>query len=224
SLRRAPPRAHRTKPLFDRAARGVSRRMGSCRRQTRRIARRTGVADHSSRTTESGLRARCIERLQQRIRFMGARDRGSPVEYEKGDAADADLACLAVLGKHFTAFLIGGEHRLRFLERKTGFPGDARELLPTADVAAVDEVCAEQALDQIVARPRLTPLLRPRDQAMRIERVRLPDNPIELERDPHLLANLLDAGINATGARLAAEFRFEICSARYACARDVRIE
>src|SRR5213593_2665914 len=132
---------------------------------------------------------------------MGARDRRSPVEYEKRHAADADLACLAVLGKDFATFLIGGEHCLRFLEWKTGFPGDARKLVPIADVAAVDEVCAEQALDQIVAGARIAPLLRPSDQAMRIERVRLSDNTIEIERYAGLRAGLFDAGVNFAGTR-----------------------
>jgi hypothetical protein len=71
-------------------------------------------------------------------------------------------------------------------------PRDVR-VVPIADRPSFEEEGAEQPFDQ---RPGITLLLRPRDEPMRIERVRLHDDAVERERNADRFAGVRDASVD----------------------------
>src|SRR6185369_15593837 len=107
---------------------------------------------------------------------------------------------------------------------EAGGAGRAHQLLAVAQKAAVDEISAEQALDQRAYRVEVALRLRPGDQPVRLERVRLHDDSLERERYADLGAYRAYPRIDFGGAIGAAELGRKIAGARHTARRHVRIE
>jgi hypothetical protein len=101
------------------------------------------------------------------------------------------------------------------------FARDGRQHRAVADETSLEEIRAEQPLDQFFG---IAACLRPRDQPMGVERVRLPVDPVEREIDADRFARGAHARVDPVRAFPPAKFRFEIRTAVDALAGQVRIE
>src|SRR6202030_885368 len=96
-----------------------------------------------------------------------------------------------------------------------------QERLDLGEIGAFAEAEREYFFDD--SRPRAV-CSRQADQAVRVERVRLPRNLLEMEFDAFLAAEPRQALVRGADALVAAEFARQIIDARHAFARHARIE
>src|SRR5439155_1915551 len=119
------------------------------------------------------------------------------------------------------AVCVRRKHRARLIVREAAAGRERGQLVARADPSALDEIRAEQTIDQ---RPGVAALLRPCDQAMRVACIRLPCDPVEVEGDTDLCADGSHPRIDFNGARLSAEFLLEIRRTWNTLHRQIRVE
>ncbi len=176
----------------------------------------------SCRVTAFG--ARGCDRFQQRCGIVRAGHCSLAVEDEKRYAADAYGARFPIFGFDVGPAGRRCEQSTNFGLWKTGVACDLDQLLRVGEHPTFDEVGTEQTFDQRVRRLCITTLLRPRDQSMRIERIRLSVNAIEIERNANAGAGGADTRVDFGRTCLAAEFGFDIRGASDTLGWQVGIE
>src|SRR5262249_54422881 len=136
---------------------------------------------------------RRIDGFEQCRRIVRAGDGRAAVENEEGNACDAGFLSLAAFCFHFRSQRVRCHDAACFGLGKTASDSCRHELFPIADETSFDEIRAKETLDQRIG---VTALLRPSNKPMRVERVRLLLDAIEVERDTDLSSDRFDAGVD----------------------------
>src|SRR3954470_9757960 len=172
----APPSTDGTAPGSSSQA-ATSRRSGSDAR-TPSTSGTCGCAQPSRATsigTRSGVDRRprdlvpgLLQRLQEDLGGLRARDAVLAPEDEERDAADADLGRRALVGAHRVRVALTVEHLADLLGREPRLHGEALQRVAVADRLALAEVRAHEPLHGRVAEPVLRSEV---DEAVRVEGV-----------------------------------------------------
>ena len=143
------------------------------------------------------------------------------VENEERHPRDAELARSRLRPRYLRGAATGFEPVARRVSVYARFGGQRDQRFARSEVPSVEEVAAEQALDERVGS---SVRLRPGDQPVRLAGVRLTHDRIEVEVDAGALAGLAHTRVDLRRAPGAAELRLEVRPAVDAFGRQIRIE
>src|SRR5262249_27994410 len=135
-----------------------------------------------ARPASRALGVRALERLHERVARMRARHAEPTAQHEERHAADAERACLGLVGTDLARVRVGGERAIELRAIEPGLYGRGGERRGIAERDAVGEMGAEQALDH---RRLHATLVRQLDHAVRVEGVAAA-RAFELVRDADL--------------------------------------
>ncbi len=161
-----------------------------------------------------------LERLNENFGRLGAGDGEFAVDDEAGDALDAGLARVGVLGAHrlviFVAFEITPDRR----SIQTKLLRDANQRRDPTDIRAVEKICPEQRLDDRIL---LRETSRIADQAMSQNRVGRAFDLVERKTDAFPPAGFGYRLVHLPAGPVA-EFEPQVLRAIHAFGRHVGIE
>jgi hypothetical protein len=151
--------------------------------------------------------AELVDQARPKLGRLGAHDDISSAEDEGRHARDAHRPRLGILRRHAVAIRLAREQPPHHRAFEPDGLGCRHQHVMRAEILPGDQVAAEKLAGQAVLRAFDT---RPSHQAMGVERVRLPRDPVEMQLEPCGGGGLLHLAVNPPRGRLAAEFGGEM--------------